>query len=352
MRFGDAILQAGHTAVPNLALDHYAELGVSPTEFTFIVHIWARWWTKQDPFPSLGAIAAQMGVSRRQVRTYAQRLKEKGLLTVRERTLPGLGQVTSEYDFSPFIAAIVALGEGEETPPGKNPSEGPRKNPSSEEDKEQEDEYLASKRARAKGGEEPRGPDADTTPVSMAPQPQRRGPISVAKVLAARSRAASANSRQERQKTERARTIDNSGSATLFLDSAVTEVICELGDNRNLRSDLAQARNLFRQSGLQESSFVERVWRARSLVRERQHDPGPGIRRRGAYFFAVLRDLMPNSSAASADTSRTNVRASTPHQAGHRDMVSLPQRIDGHSKPERANLGYSQSASRPSRDGG
>ena len=351
MRFGDAILQAGHTAVPNLALDHYAELGVTPTEFTFIVHIWARWWTKQDPFPSLGAIATQMGVSRRQVRTYAHSLKEKGLLVVHERTLPGLGQVTSEYDFSPFIAAIVALGEGEETPPGKNPSQGPRKNPSPEEDKEQEDEYLASKRAREKEGEEQSEPNADTTPVSLAPPPQRPGPTSVAAVLAARRQAASEDSQREQQKGERATTEDHANNDTLFLDSAVTDVIRELGDDRNLRSDLAQARNLFRQSGVQESSFVERVLRARALVRERQHDPGPGIRRRGAYFFAVLRDLLPTPSPVSSDRTRNDALASSARQVGDRGLVSPPRRIYGHSEPERANLRHSLSAERPSGDG-
>ena len=60
VRFGDAILQAGFTAVPNLVLDHYASLGITPGEMIFIIHVWQYWWTEQDPYPSLKTIAGKM----------------------------------------------------------------------------------------------------------------------------------------------------------------------------------------------------------------------------------------------------------------------------------------------------
>ena len=75
----------------------------------FIIHIWQYWWTEKDPYPSLKTIAAKMDVTRRQVRNYTQSLKAKGLLQVRERILPGLGQVTSEYDFEPLLKAVLKL---------------------------------------------------------------------------------------------------------------------------------------------------------------------------------------------------------------------------------------------------
>ena len=53
VRFGDAILQEGFTTVPNLVLNHYARLGISPAEMMFTIHIWQHWWTEQDPYPSL-----------------------------------------------------------------------------------------------------------------------------------------------------------------------------------------------------------------------------------------------------------------------------------------------------------
>src|SRR3712207_4336742 len=112
VRFGDDILQAGFTAVPNLVLNHYAALGITPGEMMFIIHVWQYWWTERDPYPSLKTIAAKMNVSRRQVSNYTQSLKSKGLLVVHERQDPELGQVTSEYDFELLIRAIKGQGQG------------------------------------------------------------------------------------------------------------------------------------------------------------------------------------------------------------------------------------------------
>src|SRR5690242_12539367 len=93
LRFGDALLQAGHTAIPNLVLDRYAELGISPAEMMFIIHIWRYWWTERNPYPALATVAGRMGVSRRQMTNYTQSLKRKGYLRVRERHMAGSGQV-------------------------------------------------------------------------------------------------------------------------------------------------------------------------------------------------------------------------------------------------------------------
>lgn len=151
VRFGDAVLDAGHTAMPNLVLDNYAELGVSAVQMMFAIHVWQHWWTERNPHPSLEKIAQKMGVTRRQARNYAQRFKELGLVRIEERHAVGQGQLTNEYDFSPLISAVVKLAEQgteviESTVVGgrKNISEGGRKFSSSEEDQEQEDEVFVN----------------------------------------------------------------------------------------------------------------------------------------------------------------------------------------------------------------
>ncbi len=127
VRFGDEILQAGFTAIPNLVLDHYADLGITPGEMLFTTHVWQYWWSEKNPYPSLQGVADKMNASRRQVRRYAEGLKAKGLLKVTERRLPGVGQITSEYDFFPLIRAIVAIANERKSdrsnlssPPGRN----------------------------------------------------------------------------------------------------------------------------------------------------------------------------------------------------------------------------------------
>lgn len=133
VRFGNDILQAGFTAIPNLVLDHYGELGISASEMMFIIHVWQFWWTEKNPYPSLQIIADRMATSRRQVRRYTEGLKEKGLLRVLERHQPGFGQITSEYDFAPLIERVVAMVPTEKrgwtevtAPPRTEVTEAPR----------------------------------------------------------------------------------------------------------------------------------------------------------------------------------------------------------------------------------
>src|SRR5581483_5834625 len=104
---------------------------------------------ERDPYPSLKTSASRMNVTRRQVSNYTQSLRNKGCLLVHERSSPGLGQVTSEYDFQPLIEAVTRLAQAG-TPsatPMKNSSGGGMKNisrapmnsTSTEEDEDQED---------------------------------------------------------------------------------------------------------------------------------------------------------------------------------------------------------------------
>jgi DNA replication protein len=106
VRFGDELMQDGFTAIPNLVLDHYAELGITPAEMLWTIHVWEYWWTRRDPYPSLTSIADKMGVSRRQSQRYAESLREKGFLETNVRILGGVGQSTNEYDFTPMLRAI------------------------------------------------------------------------------------------------------------------------------------------------------------------------------------------------------------------------------------------------------
>jgi len=109
VRFGDEILQAGFTTVPNLLLRYQATLDISSTELNFTLQVWYHWWDQKDPYPALGTIAERMGQSRRQVRRYSESLREKGHLVVRERRADGQGQITSEYDFSPLLDQLRDL---------------------------------------------------------------------------------------------------------------------------------------------------------------------------------------------------------------------------------------------------
>jgi hypothetical protein len=88
-------------------LASYHELGVTPAEMMFVIHVWQYWWSARCPYPSLTHIAENMGITQRQARRYSQSLQDKGLLVIRERHDSELGQLTNEYDFSLLIQAVM-----------------------------------------------------------------------------------------------------------------------------------------------------------------------------------------------------------------------------------------------------
>lgn len=142
VRFGEEILDAGFTTVPNLVLRHYAHLGITPAEMMFTIHIWEFWWTEKEPYPALSTIADRMNMTRRNVRKYVQSLRDKGMLIVTER-FDNSGQTTSEYDFSPLIRAVLDRSTtlGTNGPTGAEQMDRPPRNVRSyEEDTPEQDE--------------------------------------------------------------------------------------------------------------------------------------------------------------------------------------------------------------------
>lgn len=336
VRFGVELLEEGHTAVPNLVLNNYAELGISPAEMMFTIHIWQYWWTERQPFPSLQAVADKMQVSRRQVRNYAQSLKEKALLEVHERYAPGLGQTTSEYDFTRFFQRILEVSHKKSVTPRKDLSEGgrkylsggPRKDPSSEEytgekDPFEEDATLISNnrqtRTRHKTidpqsygklrvrtnvdnfvAPEPEPVDDGEEEAESAPPAARPGMAKLAAVL---------DQRQLRPLTPSPRSPGvgrgRPPKAPDYLAATMEDLSAKLHDDAP-RSSLTQAVRLWKASGLPEDKFVQRLYEAKSITQQQgsvQGRPAKAdtqLRNRVPYFFAVVEDLVGLKDQAQA----------------------------------------------------
>jgi hypothetical protein len=324
VRFGVELLEDGHTAVPNLVLNHYAKLGISPAEMMFTIHIWQYWWTEKQPYPSLQAVADKMQVSRRQVRNYAQSLKEKQLLEVHERYAPGLGQTTSEYDFTRFFQRILELAKRPADTPRKNLSEGgrkeisqaPRNDISSEEYERksypvEEDEELISKERNSNlflskpqnGGESTavRSQRIVDNPPRYIPSTRHTispatptGWAAVGGVLAERRSRAPAPT--DRAPSGRGRPP----KAPPYLAATIEEITLRLNDDpSHVRSNTTRATKLWKYSGLPEDKFVTSVlYQARSLAQQQGHVTkraaagAGGPINRVPYFFAVVEDLL------------------------------------------------------------
>ena len=109
--------------------------------------------------------------------------------------------------------------------------------------------------------------------------------------------------------------------ATPYLDSVIDELSDELHDQGHGPANLAQARNLLRRSGLDEADFVQRLYRAKALTKERLGMREFRLKRPAAYFFVVLRDLLA-LPVASHSAQGTRRKVTTQGIQGPKDAVS------------------------------
>src|SRR3712207_5982629 len=113
-RFGGAVMGEGFTAIPNQVLNHYAMLGSAGGEVLSIVHVCQSWWSEaEQPRPSPGMLARQMGVDERTIRNYTASLEAKGFLTIRRRWQPGASAPTYAYDFTPLLEVVARVASGD-----------------------------------------------------------------------------------------------------------------------------------------------------------------------------------------------------------------------------------------------
>jgi hypothetical protein len=108
VRWGIPLLDEGFTVVPNVVLDNYARLGLTPQEAMLIIHI-ARYKFERpysEAYPSTVLLAAQMGKSKRWVIELLHRLEAKGLIRIIRRD--GLPSV---YDLSPLAQRCLEISQ-------------------------------------------------------------------------------------------------------------------------------------------------------------------------------------------------------------------------------------------------
>jgi hypothetical protein len=352
VRFGDEILQAGFTSTPNLVLNHYAQLGISPAEMMFTIHVWQYWWNEREPYPSLKSIATKMNVSWRQVHNYASGLRKKGYLVVKQRSQPGRGQITSEYDFSPLIRAVVSLAKGGATPlqnPSgggmKNLSQAPLKPISDEEYKDKnthsEEDPLSSnnleyetlhintlnksvsKKGKVRKFEsqnrkqdqaQRQGQDEDEEHSHPALTPSNNGPKSIGQILNSQNlalRRAKTASESAYNPISGAKARGRPPKAPERIAWMIKDFSSEFHDEDVTDSNIGQAARLYKASGLSEQAFCQLMYEAKSVTKQYKIDKPArgeagnfGLKNKMPYFFKVLRDLLGMKEASHVSQSR------------------------------------------------
>jgi len=225
-------------------------------------------WQEQRCWPGYGRLCEDMGASENMVRKYMRELEEIGLLRQKRRgqgrpnlyTLPNLRTSKIEV-LEPQFSQVLEPQFSQDKVYTVNNIQG--------------EKNQISNSSKAPRSDASSGASGDVIGATVA-QPQRLDngmPTPIGDVLEAR-----APKRPRRKRTE-------------YLDRVIEDFSGELGDAAHAPSNLAQARTLFQRmaakTGVDEKGFVDYVYRARAETRQ-----AANVRKKMAYFFAVLRDLL------------------------------------------------------------
>lgn len=126
--WGMDVMKLGWVTVPSLLIQHQARIGVTALEMAVLLHIFQYWWQANKlPFPGNARLAAQLGISPRQVQRHIAALEKKGLIKRHARNSPTYGQVSNFLDPSGLVSRLQELQRT--LPRRRGRSSLPRKRP-------------------------------------------------------------------------------------------------------------------------------------------------------------------------------------------------------------------------------
>jgi predicted transcriptional regulator len=109
-KYGKPVMDLGFCIVPSLLMQAQARLGINPVQFNIIMHLADIWWEKEHrPWPKKQLLAERMDMSERQIQRQIAELESAGLVQRIERTRPGRGKTSNEYDLSGLVKKLKAL---------------------------------------------------------------------------------------------------------------------------------------------------------------------------------------------------------------------------------------------------
>lgn len=307
-RFGATIIQGGVTAIPSALYLYQGELGLTPQLVWFISAILARKWNASLPYPSLKKMAERSGVSEQQLHNYKNQLVKQGRLQIISRTNAQGGQDTNFYDFNMLFEQLEALlirdqqEDGGETPPplagGLNHSLVGGLNPGLDKEETEQEEAISSniRKGEITNLEELYAENTlvlDEIHPSAGQQPMQKRSDCSKKAQNGSSPHDSYEPRLVAQpKTPHAKVGSKERDAIL---SRIEQFAQEFGDKASLKSSTTRACNLLARSKLSVGEFVNCMWEARAITKERLADRAPDgkpIKSKMGYFFGVLEERL------------------------------------------------------------
>lgn len=141
------IAQKGYAALPNLLIEHQADLGITPSEMAVVIGLLAKKWSKSNPYPSVKTLSRQSGLAANTVRNQLRRLERKGLIKRQFRQ-----GASSEYDFAPMVERLESYTQSKQTPTQKRiPPRSDMSSPPYSNSDTKEDPFKKTKERRRSG---------------------------------------------------------------------------------------------------------------------------------------------------------------------------------------------------------
>lgn len=113
-KWGSTTHSFGWTYVPNLLLEHQAELGLQPIHLNIILSIMKHWWQRDSlPWPTVSTVANSIGRSRNLVQKRIAELEELGLIkrNFRKDARKEKQSLSNEYDFTGLVSTIATIAK-------------------------------------------------------------------------------------------------------------------------------------------------------------------------------------------------------------------------------------------------
>lgn len=109
-KWGKQTMDLGFCIIPSLLLRSQRRLGLNPTQLAVLLHLADYWWdVDRKPYPTKKTLGDRLSLGPRQVQRYVAELETAGFLKRIQRTAPGRGKISNEYDLSGLVAKLQKL---------------------------------------------------------------------------------------------------------------------------------------------------------------------------------------------------------------------------------------------------
>jgi len=109
-KWGTEVMKHGYCIIPSILLQAQARLLISAQQMIVLLQLVEHWWHEDSKvFPAKALLASRIGLSTKQIQRHIAVLEQKKLVKRIERTIPGRGKVSNEYDLSGLVKKLKEI---------------------------------------------------------------------------------------------------------------------------------------------------------------------------------------------------------------------------------------------------